>query len=111
MKAILELEMPESCRDCILKQHDSEAGDYFCAGIENWTWIGKNVWDGGKHPDCPLKPVEEGSAKSCENCIYYKTHTVQGQLYRAWCELNQDDVEYGEGCVKFEPKRKEGGKG
>lgn len=58
MKAILVIDMPNGCANCLLKQFDDENCDYFCAGIQQESvWIGKNVYDGGKHEKCPLKEV------------------------------------------------------
>jgi len=45
---------------------------------------------------------------NCENCIYYKKHYVQGQLFGALCKLDMDDVQYCEGCDKFEAVLKGG---
>ena len=61
-KAILELEMPESCAECP------------CKGIDVWgmvrcrlIYIKNNKYSGlaegyfyERRPDCPLKPVEKG---------------------------------------------------
>ena len=55
MKAILELEAPKSCRDCKL-YHNCRYG-YLCVAL------GRDVFncacDKVRHPDCPLKIVEE----------------------------------------------------
>ena len=64
-KAILELEMPESCAECP------------CKGIDVWGMVRcrlihiKNDKYSGlaegyfykRRPDCPLKPVEKGGMK------------------------------------------------
>jgi hypothetical protein len=55
--------MPKSCAECLLKQYDDYADDYFCAGLKEVVWIGKNVYDGGKHVKCPLKLV--GGKSEC----------------------------------------------
>jgi len=66
MKAILEIDMPESCEDCYFCR--KENGNYWCYVIE------KNVdyedddmpdkwkdddWEKSRHPECPLK-IKEG---------------------------------------------------
>jgi hypothetical protein len=59
MKAVLEMEMPESCKMCVLKSYDNLNRKFFCAALFR-TWIDDRVGYGlGRHPDCPLKPVEE----------------------------------------------------
>ncbi len=57
-KAILELEMPQSCKKCPLKH-------YLDYSERNYPWeyyvctvIGKGIADKGRRADCPLKLVE-----------------------------------------------------
>jgi hypothetical protein len=61
-KAILELEMPESCWECRLRvPHDEDSYDY-CAGMLEIYQCPLY----GKRKDCPLKLVEE--KVGCEEC-------------------------------------------
>ena len=54
MKAILEIEMPESCSDCP-QQHWKQLGeDYVC-----YKGFVTSEYEDTRHPDCPLKIVEE----------------------------------------------------
>jgi hypothetical protein len=50
--------------------------------------------------------------KTCENCKYFKTHTVQRQLFRVYCDKPEGNnyVEYGGYCDMYEPKQVVGGK-
>ena len=50
MKAILEMEMPESCYACKINTYQSRQ-----AGLCNVGTIDKD----SLHPDCPLKIIEE----------------------------------------------------
>lgn len=59
MKAMLLIDMPDNCRDCILCAYSDEVGDYYCTGTDKFMWMGKIVVDGGKYTDCPLKPAME----------------------------------------------------
>ena len=52
-KAILELEMPESCKQCILGHYD-ELYD-----ITHCDILRECMPYEGRHPDCPLKLVEK----------------------------------------------------
>jgi len=54
-KAILELEMPESCRECPFYKITD-----ICDILSAWNnYMPVLVPSEGKHPDCPLKEVEE----------------------------------------------------
>ena len=55
VKAILELEMPESCRECQVLYKELRDGEdvwFVC------TYLNKSCPQEGKRPDCPLKLVE-----------------------------------------------------
>mgnify|MGYP000895793024 CR=1 FL=1 len=63
-KAILELEMPESCKECILCIPYSDKNDFdYCAGIPKGSC---ECALEGRRSDCPLKLVEEKAG--CEEC-------------------------------------------
>ena len=58
-KAILEVEMPESCKKCPLKY-------YLDYSERNYPWedyaciiTGKGIADKGRRPNCPLKLVKD----------------------------------------------------
>ena len=54
-KAILELEMPQSCRECPFYKITD-----ICDILSAWNnYMPVLVPSEGKHPDCPLKEVEE----------------------------------------------------
>ncbi len=54
-KAILELEMPESCRECPFYKITDK-----CDVLPAWiNYMPVLVPSEGKHPDCPLKEVKE----------------------------------------------------
>lgn len=55
-KAILELEMPESCRTCPIKRYLTSDYLHWTAYICDIT--GEQIADEGRHPKCPLKLVE-----------------------------------------------------
>ena len=60
-KAILELEMPESCRKCKLNKWDVwEYHRYVSTNVLVCAALGEECSDEGRRPDCPLKPVERG---------------------------------------------------
>ena len=63
MKAILELEMPESCIKCPLMTYKNPICIY-CAPLKR-GWIGTRYMN-KKHRDCPLKPVEGEEAQGNE---------------------------------------------
>lgn len=61
MKAVLEIDMPESCRECKLS-------DYwlvrYCKAVDNWDDEKEEYLDNtcpeweGRRPDCPLIPID-----------------------------------------------------
>ena len=51
MKAILEMEVPESCQECYMFLED----DITCKADEGLSFFRA----GHRHPDCPLKIIEE----------------------------------------------------
>jgi len=53
-KAILELEMPQSCKQCKLGHYDELYGIMHCDILRECMPYE------GRHPDCPLKLVEKG---------------------------------------------------
>ena len=54
-KAILELEMPESCRECPFYKITD-----ICDVLSAWNnYMPVLVPSEGKHPDCPLKEVKK----------------------------------------------------
>ena len=57
-KAILELEMPESCKQCKLGHYDELYGLTHCDILRECMPYA------GRRPDCPLKPVEKGAYDS-----------------------------------------------
>lgn len=60
-KAILELEMPESCHDCQLRNYINlpiGSRGYISETILICYISGKRCVGEGRRPDCPLKPVE-----------------------------------------------------
>jgi len=54
-KAILELEMPESCWECPLQAISTEKKIRYCTVIRYTT----DYYGTKRREDCPLKPVEE----------------------------------------------------
>ena len=58
-KAILELEMPESCGQCNLCVYAVHAACWHCAGLEGVRKCPRE----GKRADCPLKLVEDKEAQ------------------------------------------------
>ena len=52
-KAILELEMPESCKQCKLGHYDE------LYGITHCDILRECMPYEGRHPDCPLKLVKD----------------------------------------------------
>ena len=54
-KAILELEMPESCRECPLQAISTEKKIRYCTVIRYTT----DYYGTKRRDDCPLKPVED----------------------------------------------------
>jgi hypothetical protein len=67
MKAILEMEVPESCTECkictiIYREKYDKTGfyrDYHCRLV--YADVGMFKGSRGRCPDCPLKIVEESS--------------------------------------------------
>jgi hypothetical protein len=61
-KAILELEMPESCETCPIKRYlHYDWVEYICG----YGWVeyicgitGEEIANKGRRPDCPLKLVD-----------------------------------------------------
>jgi hypothetical protein len=65
MKAILEMEAPESCNECRMVS-ESNGGDIYCL-IANQS-VGYRL---SRHPNCPLKIVEDNKGLDsdiCKNC-------------------------------------------
>jgi len=56
-KAILEVEMPESCKQCKLGHY------YELYDITHCVILREPIPDEGRHLDCPLKPVEKGGGE------------------------------------------------
>lgn len=76
-KAILELEMPRSCKKCPLKY-------YLDYSERNYPWedyaciiIGKGIVDKGRRPDCPLKLVEGKDEQTNVKCRYCNSENVE----------------------------------
>ena len=58
MKAILVIdEMPESCKDCLLKYFDNGDDAYFGGVTERCVIDGSEISMNGRYDDCPLKPL------------------------------------------------------
>ena len=67
MKAILEIEVPDNCGECKLRDYDHDywdeqtGADYapsYCLAIDKMVvsdYLNANT----RHPDCPLKIIEE----------------------------------------------------
>jgi hypothetical protein len=67
-KAILELEMPESCRACKLNKWDVwEHHRYVSINVLVCAALGEECSDKGRRSDCPLK-LAEGKENGCEYC-------------------------------------------
>jgi hypothetical protein len=62
MKAILEMDMPESCGECVLSalKHEGHSTYWVCGGLTVKT----KVEYGNRHRDCPLKPVTDRCEKA-----------------------------------------------
>jgi len=70
-KAILELDMPESCEDCNLCINAVYTDYWYCAGITGAPAILCKCPFEGRRSDCPLRLVdakEQGSKHGCELC-------------------------------------------
>ena len=58
-KAILELEMPKSCRECPLQAIFTEKKIRYCTVIRYST----DYYGTKRRENCPLKPVEDREVK------------------------------------------------
>jgi hypothetical protein len=60
MKAILEMEMPETCKDCQLTRTYAVPHKTFLeCKYNNKSFIAVTDYTDSRHPDCPLKIVED----------------------------------------------------
>ncbi len=59
-KAILELEMPQKCCECPCCTPDELCGAvWYKNGYENGKWLNVSSYTKNRHPNCPLKLVED----------------------------------------------------
>jgi len=62
MKAIFEMELPESCDDCNLRGY--EDAYCWCVGNNMTLEYGINKLKSHRHPDCPLKIIDDREANN-----------------------------------------------
>jgi hypothetical protein len=77
-KAILELEMPESCRKCKLNKWDVwEHHRYVSINVLVCAALGEECSDKGRRSDCPLKLVEGKDEQTNVKCKYCNSESVE----------------------------------
>ena len=59
MKAILVIDMPESCKDCRLKYFDYGDDAYYGGVTERCVIDGSEISISGRYDDCPLRPLPQ----------------------------------------------------
>ena len=96
-KAILELEMPESCRKCKLNKWDVwEHHRYVSINVLVCAVLGEECSDEGRRPDCPLKLADE----HCRNAEWVngkcRGHRISPYTYEilVQCKNCKDFEEY-----------------
>ena len=67
MRAILEMDMPESCYSCQLNMPNDVCGAY-CMGADNILETDQYI--NCCHPDCPLHPVEDNDYTALAQLAY-----------------------------------------
>lgn len=72
-KAILLVDMPESCEDCELCTEDNYA-DYHCVALLESV----NIYKKEKLKDCPLKPLQQHKLTDLEKTTDYSCGWEQG---------------------------------
>lgn len=98
MKAILVIDMPEKCEECLLYN-----GDCCCADIQ-WYLTGelghREVWHPEKRQDwCPLKPIV-----FCEECKYADELGEWSKYDYSCRHFNTHSVNKGNFCSYGEKK-------
>lgn len=71
-KAILELEMPESCETCPIKRYLHYGWVEYICGI-----TGEEIANKGRRSDCPLKLVEGNDEQTNVKCRYCNSESVE----------------------------------
>ena len=55
-KAVLEMEMPDNCAKCLMRNYDHENGIYFCHALFRISIDKEGRCKSGRSEFCPLKP-------------------------------------------------------
>ena len=75
MKAILIVDMPNSCEECKLKYLDTGDDVYWGCNVERCIWDNCEIEHNERAYDCPLKPMPE--KKELANYLPFEDYPQQ----------------------------------
>lgn len=81
MKAIVIVDMPDSCKKCPLKYFDTGDDAYFGGGTERCVIDGSEISLSGRYDDCPLRPLPKRKKHNLGNEDEYEVGSVDGWNY------------------------------